>query len=209
MLQFIHDHSHGTKVNQLTKMFNERFKLNYSFQQITSLRYRIGCKSGIDCSFKKGERRSPSTEFKKGHLSWNKGTKGLTKANETSFAVGRKPHNMHPVGTIMMRGDGYIWIKLKETIPSRFGWRQLHLHRWEETYGPIPKGHKIIFLDSDRTNCELSNLMMITDGQMATLNKHNLIKKDPELTKTGVIIAELISKTYQVQTSKIRKDVRS
>jgi len=37
----------------------------------------------------KGVRRSPGTEFKKGLTSWNKGTKGVMKANSTSFKKGQ------------------------------------------------------------------------------------------------------------------------
>ena len=39
----------------------------------------------------KGVRRSPNSEFKKGNYSWNTGTKGVMKANVTSFKKGEHP----------------------------------------------------------------------------------------------------------------------
>lgn len=42
---------------------------------------------------KPGQHLSPATEFKKGQISWNKGTKGLTSANSTSFKKGQPANN--------------------------------------------------------------------------------------------------------------------
>jgi G:T-mismatch repair DNA endonuclease (very short patch repair protein) len=41
--------------------------------------------------WKKGKSASPETEFKKGQIGWNKGTKGICKANSGSFYKNRKP----------------------------------------------------------------------------------------------------------------------
>lgn len=195
-LAFIEMHSMGNNDKDLTKLFNEHFKLNYTKSSISFFRYAHGFLSGIT---NHGKRLSPATEFKKGHSSWNKGTKGLTSANRTSFKPGHKPHNTHPVGTVMMREDGYIYVKVEETKPSRFGWKALHKQNWEKIHGPIPKGHKLLFLDGDHTNCDPSNLLLITSGQIATINKFKLTFNDAELTRIGANIADLISKTYQMK----------
>ena len=39
-----------------------------------------GKRNSIDTEIKSGERKSPKTEFKKGIIPWNKGTKGIMKA---------------------------------------------------------------------------------------------------------------------------------
>lgn len=195
-IDFIRSHSEGNNTKILTSMFNKHFKTSYPECIIASLRYRNRCLSGVD---NKGLRNSPDTEFKKGHIPFNKGLKGVHYSPGTEFKPGSKPVNMHPIGTIMFKADGYKWIKLAETMPSRFGWKQLHVHRWNQVHGPVPKGHKLLFLDGNRDNCDIDNLMLVTDAQLCVMNKKRLIFKDPDITKTGVIMADLISKVYSRQ----------
>lgn len=66
---------------------------------------------------------------------------------------------------------------------------------WEAVNGPIPKGHKLIFADGDKTNITLDNLLLITDAQMARLNQNHLIQPDKELTVAGLLVCDVISKT--------------
>jgi len=66
---------------------------------------------------------------------------------------------------------------------------------WEEVNGQIPAGHKLLFADGDRTHLELSNLILITDAQMAIMNKNHLTGVDPDLTKAGLLIATIMSTT--------------
>lgn len=193
---FIRENSEGVNSVDLTILFNKRFKSNKTVVQITSKRYQLGCLSGIDRSIKPGERKSPRTEFKKGNVPFNLGRKGIRISPETEFKKGQKPVNTLPIGSIIMRGDGYYWEKVKETKPSRFGWIQIHRKKWEEVHGPIPEGHTVIFLDGDRTNLDIENLVMVTRRQLVNLNKHQLLKNDPELTKSGIILGDLIIKTF-------------
>jgi len=58
----------------------------------------------------KGQHRSPRTEFKKGHISWCKGTKGLVKPNKGSFKKGHKP----PEGKEHPNWKGGIWKKRRQ-----------------------------------------------------------------------------------------------
>lgn len=52
--------------------------------------------------------------FQKGHKAWNKGMKGLQIGGvETRFAKGHKPRNHKPVGTVVIRTDGYMQTKLQ------------------------------------------------------------------------------------------------
>lgn len=194
--EFIRCNYLGIDSKILTTRINNHFGTQFTIGQINSLRYDLGCASGIT---NHGKRVSPATEFKKGHKSWNKNTKGLTSANRTSFKPGQKPPNTHPIGTIMMREDGYVYIKVKEMKPSRFGWKALHILNWEKENEPVPKGHKLLFLDGNHTNCDVSNLMLITSAQMATINKFKLTSNHPDVTRAGVTLASLISKTYRKQ----------
>ena len=47
------------------------------------------CSKDCYSSWMKGKQLSPSTQFRKGAVSWNKGTKGVMKPNKTSFKKGK------------------------------------------------------------------------------------------------------------------------
>ena len=51
-----------------------------------------------------------------------------------------------------------------------------------------------MFLDRDKSNFYINNLILISRNQLRTLNQNDLIKDDPELTKSGIILADLLIK---------------
>lgn len=73
-------------------------------------------------------------------------------------------------------------------------WVQLHRYIWEQSNGPVPKGHVIIFGDGNYLNTNLDNLVLVSHQQLITMNERGLIKCDAELTRTGVLIADLVNK---------------
>jgi hypothetical protein len=62
---------------------------------------------------------------------------------------------------------------------------------WEAAHGPIPPGHIVIFLDGDKTNCDLSNLRLVTQAEKQMLNKRGLRCESPELTESGIMVARV------------------
>lgn len=70
-------------------------------------------------------------------------------------------------------------------------WEFLHRVVWEEHNGPIPDGKMIIFRDGDRSNCDISNLMLVTKGENAALNRLGLRSEDPDLLDTGLAVVRL------------------
>jgi hypothetical protein len=122
--------------------------------------------------------------FELGHTSWNKGTKGLTSANVTSFKKGSRPKNHKPVGTIETRKrynrntPPIVWIKVAE--PNK--WEMLKRHTWAKWFGPIPEGMLVTHIDGDTTNCRPDNLVLITRAQNATRN-HNRKKAAESMRK--------------------------
>lgn len=170
----------------LANMLNKQFGLSLTFKQIQYYLRNHNITNEVD------------RKFKKGCVSFNKGTKGLMQANKTSFKKGHIPHNHRPVGSERINKDGYVEIKIEE--PKR--WKMKHVFIWEKVYGKVPKGKCLIFADGDKTNIKLENLILITRAQLAVINHNRLIKNDPELTKTGLIIADLISKSYKKKKRK-------
>lgn len=99
--------------------------------------------------------------FKKGSVPFNKGTKGLTTANKTSFKKGIVPHNTLQDGAIRprvdKRGVPYLYIRI-----SKAKWVLYHRYIWEQNHGPIPAKHVVIFIDGNTLNCDAANLKLIS-----------------------------------------------
>jgi hypothetical protein len=130
-----------------------------------------------------------NTQFKKGQIAHNKG-KYVRYSPASEFKKGQMPHNHKPVGSTRITVDGYTEMKIAE--PRK--WRMLHVCIWEQANGPVPKGHVIIFGDGNRQNIALENLLLITRAQLALLNKKKLIGATVELTKTGLLVADVLIK---------------
>lgn len=120
-------------------------------------------------SAERNERGNP-TRFYKGMTPWSKGTKGVCgqhpNSRRTQFKSGSKPHNSVPVGTEIVSTDGYKKVKVAE--PNV--WELVHRRNWEKLNGLIPRGMMIRFIDGDRMNCSIENLMLVTRTEHALYN---------------------------------------
>lgn len=169
---------------ELTSLFNEKFNKCKSIKAINSM-----CK-------KNGWLRSKENwNFSKGSIPWNKGITGYMSANKTSFKKGLTPHNYRPVGSERITKDGYIEVKIKD--PKT--WRLKHLVVWEKVNGNLPKGCCIVFIDSNRKNCDLSNLQLITRSENVRFNKSGYSHYPPELRPTLRAITKIDITTSQLE----------
>ena len=141
--------------SKLTAMFNAQFHRDISEQNIKALCQRRGWKTGRTGCFEKGD------------PTWNKGLKGYMGANRTSFKKGRVPQNHKPVGYERTTVDGYIEIKTAE--PNIFELK--HRLIYEQHFGPIPAGHAIKFKDGNSQNLDIENMVLMSRGELAVLNK--------------------------------------
>jgi len=148
----------------------------------------------------KDEKLSIAREFNmgkwgKGHLSWNKGMIGFKpggRAAETQFKKGHLPHTTLPdfAESIVPDYSGRPIRKIK--IPGR-GMEFLARWNWEQAHGPIPKGMLICHLDRDPLNCDISNLVMRTRSENASVGSAN---NNPEYRVTKRRIS-IISKRIE------------
>lgn len=178
--EFIKNNVKGLGNAELAKLFNEKFGTDVTMVQIRTFKKNHNLKSGLD------------GRFKKGHTPFNKGKKGICAkgCEATQFKKGHKPVNYKPVGSERINIYGYIEVKVAE--PNK--WRLKQRVVWEEHYGEIPNGYSILFLDRNKQNLDINNLILVSKKQLAFLNNNKLIKEDKELTKTGLIIADLLIK---------------
>lgn len=122
--------------------------------------------------------------YKKGQSAWNKG-KYMRMHPPTEFKKGQKPHNYKPVGSERITKDGYLERKVAE--PRK--WRGIHLLVWEEVNGPVPPRHKVIFIDNNKMNVSIDNLLCVSNEEVM---KRNSIHRYPtEIVKAIKTISKL------------------
>lgn len=164
-------------VIELTAAFNATFGDNKTVNQMRA--------------FVKNHRISSGRtgQFRKGCESWNKGTRFNAggRSAQTRFKAGHTPANHRPVGSERIDKDGYLMVKIAE--PGT--WRHKHRVVWEAANGKIPRGFMILFADNNKTNCELSNLMLASRAQNAVINKLGLSFATGEMKSTSMLVADL------------------
>lgn len=179
---------------ELTDLFNKRFNTNVKAETIKSSLTRFNIKSGRTGQFEKGQ-----TSFNKG-LTWDEfmSPEGQANSRKTCFSSDRSinnaNHNEIPVGTESVDKDGYVMVKMpyRTGLVSRKFWKYKHHLVWEEVNGPIPEGMNLIFADGNKLNCNIDNLILVSDSELLKLNQEHLIYKEiPEATKCGVTIVKL------------------
>lgn len=163
----------------LHKAFNEKFNLNVTDGSLGAYRYRQGIKINKDKIKNTGR-------FKKGSIPWNKGKKLPEIGKKTWFKSGRQHVHYRPPGSETIGSDG---VRVKIADPDK--WRAKHILEWEKVHGQIPKNHFVIHADSDKTNNDINNLILVNNGQLRRLHHQNLIKKDGELTKLALKIVTI------------------
>lgn len=89
-------------------------------------------------------------------------------------------------GAVSKKKDNYQYIKMEDG-----SWRLYHHFLWEQAYGPIPSGHMVTFLDGNIQNTDLNNLALVSRPEHMQVIRDRLRFDDPELTKTGILIAKV------------------
>ena len=165
---------------EITEMMTAKFNYDYTKTQIAAAIKRYGLSTGR------------TGRFEKGRVPFNKGTKGLTSANSTSFKKGNVPHTYLPIGSESVTRDGYTIVKVSDEGTRNQKWRPKHRLIWEKHHGPVPEGYAIVFGDGDKTNLSIDNLILVSRSQLSVMNTKKLIKNDAELTQAGANIAQLM-----------------
>lgn len=177
---FLVAHIDGKSHRELALIFNAKFGLSLSECAIKGKVQRMGLKNGRDGKFSSGQR------------SWNEGKKGIHMSPKTEFKSGHMPNNHRPVGSERLNVYGYIEVKVVE---PRY-WRAKHRVVWETENGPIPAGHTILFADSNKQNCEIENLILVSRAELLVANRQKLIYPNADLTRTGINVSKLLTKIH-------------
>ena len=122
---------------------------------------------------------------------------GLHSGLPRTYQPGHKNHfKGKPIGEELLI-EGLIWIR---TGPKQKV--QKHKYLWEQANGPVPNGYVVIFGDGNRRNFDLTNLILVSRRQLLTMNRNGLIQNDADLTRTGVLVAELLNVASQKKSGK-------
>lgn len=193
---FLIDNVKGISLKELREQFNKKFGYNLSESTIANRKNKLGLSSGI-----KGG------QFQKGSVPFNKGKKqkdymseeAINKTKNTRFKKGNIPHNHRPLGSERTTIEGYIEVKVAE--PNK--WKTKAVVIYEEKYGKIPKGHKVIYLDGNRQNLDISNLKVISSAEELIMNSNNLRYDNKELTESGCLVAKIINKRRKLKNDRL------
>lgn len=116
---------------------------------------------------RKGWKTGRTGRYEKGLLPWNTGKKRPYNANSarTQFKKGalsgRAKLVQKPIGAERITREGYIERKVNNDLPFQRRWRAVHILNWEAQHGPVPKGHCLKCLDSNKANTAPSNWELV------------------------------------------------
>ena len=195
MREFVIENYEGLTTSKLQKLVNEKFNLNLTNQQVRAFKQRQRLASGVN------------TQFGEGHVPANKGTVGIYNVggNATSFKKGVRAANYLPIGTERLSADGYWRVKVQDEGAWDERWRIKHRIDWEAVNGLIPAGHRLLFIDNDRSNCQLDNLRLVTDRQNSTLNRYGLRTGEPASIESALVLADYIGAVNDKKPKRKRK----
>ena len=93
----------------------------------------------------------------------------------------------HPIGTESNPDkNGLVRIKIND---KQWVYKQRYIY--EQHYGKIPKGYKVIFLNGDKTDYDINNLAIAPYKDVLYIYGKNLNSCDRELTKLSLGVARL------------------
>jgi hypothetical protein len=129
-------------------------------------------------------------QFKKGNVPHNEGVKGWDAGGNSAtnrFKPGHVPDSWKPVGSERVTKDGYVQVKIED--PNK--WKLKHVQLWELKNGKLPKGRALLFRDNDRLNYSPDNMILITRGELAMLNKSGLNVHSGDAKDTAILLAKI------------------
>lgn len=164
--------------------------LGVSKQALFNKAFNLKLKAPVDGKFKPGVKHE-KTQFKVGHVPFNKGRKitewmnpnTIDKFKAHTFCKGNQPVNTKSDGVITIRHD-------KRNVPYKFirisksNWVHYHRFVWEQIHGAIPNDMLVVFKNGDTLNCEIENLQLMSKADNVRRNSiHNYPEEFKEVFK--------------------------
>lgn len=183
-IEYVRNNLPGKHFKEFTEEFNAKFGVNISCEQMHGLAKRNGICNGLDA------------KFAKGGIPANKGKKmspeQYAKCSKTMYKKGNIPYKTRKVGETRISKDGLREIKVEGRNKNGSFWRTYSRVVWEKHNGPIPKGMKVLHIDGDQLNDDISNLRLVTAGELAIYNReHRFVPGEAELNEGALLLAKI------------------
>ena len=201
MYEYIRDNSWGVSSKEMAERVNDLFGMNWTPVGIKQFRQRHGIKSGVTGWYHRGHEPGNKGKKLEEYVKDPERVKEIRqKMSATQFKKGVPPLNEKPIGAITVRKlhsrragekSEYKFIKVRDDGSCMENWALLHRKVWEDHNGPIPEGMYVLFKDGDRMNCDISNLMLASIGEVTVMSKKGLRFEDPDLTETALHMVRL------------------
>jgi len=164
---FVKKNIPGRSYIEMTRLFNNQFRLRLTLKQMKTLAYKHRIRNGIG-------------SFHAGQVAFNKGK--THKSQKGTYL---------PIGSERI-DQGYVVVKVSDKkYKGMKNWKRKHTAIWEDANGKVPQGYVVIFADGDNRNFALDNMLLISLKELAVMNKCGLIANHKDLTVVGKTIADL------------------
>ncbi len=209
---FLESKVEDSSIKELVKLFNEEFQSKLTYHQIYSYIYYRGLTIGKSSkpqhkwTVKQHEfLKEAATEVSAVELVELFNSEFGTNLTFSQVINYKRRHCWknnrvgEEIGTEREKISGVIEVKIAKGNGKK-DWKSKHVLIWEKhNKQEVPKGHVVIFGDRNNRNFDINNLVLVSQRQLAMLNKNGLIKNDVELTKIGVTLAEIQMKMKEKQ----------
>lgn len=200
-LEFLRQFVPGHPDKETVAEFNKRFSVKLTEGRLGNLKTKIKISNGL-----------VGGQFQKGQVSWNKGKtwdefmskEGQANSLKTTFKKGNVPANRREISEERITKDGYIQVKVRDLHKNR-NWELKHVWVWKQVNGEVPEGYAVSFLDGDKQNCDINNLVLVKRSENLIMNRENLFSTDREITKTGLLLAKVIDKRNKLRNENKEK----
>lgn len=174
IVDFVIENHKGIGPKEMSGILNEKFGMSYTKEQISNLYNRKHLNSGVTGYFEKG--RESGNKGKRWDEFMSK--EAQERSRKTVYKKGHIPLNHKHVGSIRISAQKTGHDKDTETqkvymikVSEPNKWVPLHRLNYEAAYGPIPKGHVIVFADKNGLNPDPQNLVAVPRSLMTMLNQ--------------------------------------
>jgi hypothetical protein len=149
----------------------------------------------------KHDLRGANARFQKGTAPWNRGIKGSCgnhpNCRATQFKKGvlqgTAAARVQPIGALRV-AEGVLQQKVNNDRPFHRRWRSVHSLVWEAARGPIPDGHKVVFLPGRHTTV----LEQITAETLELVSHAELMRRNSYHTRYPAEVGRLIQMKGQL-----------